>query len=137
MPNNWRLNADGGLTNQIETDEFRATIAYARRLWEAGAYHPDAATMSLQQTRDALVSSKVGGYSSGFLELPETGGIRAKTRTSSAPNANVIALLPPGHGGGQPAWRTGNAVFGFLAINSGRKRKTYPNIPQVIIINTL
>lgn len=134
VPNMWRQNPDGSLTNQIETDEFRATIAYARRLWEAGAYHPDAATMSLQQARDALISSKVGGYSSGFLELPGAAGIKVKTRTSSAPNANVVALLPPGHDGGQPAWRTQSALFGFVAINSraGRDRGRVKELLRVL-----
>ncbi len=134
VPNGWRLAPDGNLTNEIETEEFRAMVAFARRLWEAGAYHPQAATMSLQQARDAFIGSKIGAYSSGFLELPSASGVRAKTRAASAPNANMVAFQPPGHDGGQPAWRTASPVFGFVAINSrvGRDKERVRELLRIL-----
>ena len=37
VPNGWRLQ-DGKLTNAIETDEFKQSLAFAKRLWDGGAY---------------------------------------------------------------------------------------------------
>ncbi len=118
VPNGWRLNPDKTLTNQLETEEFRNTITYIRRLWEAGVYHPDSAQMNLQQARDAFIAGKIGGYSSGFLELPGSQGLRAKTKAASSPNADVQAILPPGHDGGKPSWRLGGGIFGFVSVNN-------------------
>ncbi len=46
-PNEWRKNPDGMLTNRIETEEYRAALAFCRRMWEAGVYHPDVLTMTV------------------------------------------------------------------------------------------
>ena len=48
-PFTWRQNADGTLTNQIETDEWRQSIDFLRRLYADGAYHPDSAGMTFAQ----------------------------------------------------------------------------------------
>ena len=58
-------NPDGTLTNQIETDEFKQALAFARKLYEAGVYHPDAATMNQTQATQALIAGKIGGYADG------------------------------------------------------------------------
>src|SRR5699024_8835391 len=50
VPYGWRLNDDGSLTNAIETDEYKQTLAFARELYEAGAYHPDAANLTVEQS---------------------------------------------------------------------------------------
>jgi putative aldouronate transport system substrate-binding protein len=40
-PNRWRLEPNGALTNERETAEYRAAVAYMRDLWSAGVFHPD------------------------------------------------------------------------------------------------
>ncbi|MBV9323751.1 MAG: hypothetical protein JO352_08205 [Chloroflexi bacterium] len=55
-PNNWRLDAAGTLTRDMETDEFKQTIGWMRDTWAAGLWYPD----SLQ-----LSSSRVDGFVPG------------------------------------------------------------------------
>ncbi|MBV9595222.1 MAG: hypothetical protein JOZ87_00050 [Chloroflexi bacterium] len=55
-PNNWRLDASGTLTKELETDEFKQTIGWMRDTWSAGLWYPD----SLQ-----LSNSRVDGFVPG------------------------------------------------------------------------
>jgi putative aldouronate transport system substrate-binding protein len=132
-PDGWRRNADGSLTNVIETDEHRQAIAFARRLWEAGAYHPDLLSLSITQVRDGLVSGILGSYQEGIVSLPGSGGRRAQTRAVH-PAADVISLVPPGHDGGKPATHTANGFSGFVGIPAkvGRDRERLREMLRIL-----
>ncbi len=57
-PKNWRL-ADGKLTKDIETPEFKESIAYFRDLVLAGVFYPDAAGIpNVTVARDSFIASK-------------------------------------------------------------------------------
>ena len=43
-PNGWRLESDGKLTKDIETPEFKETVAYMRDLFASGVVHPNTTT---------------------------------------------------------------------------------------------
>jgi putative aldouronate transport system substrate-binding protein len=121
VPNQWRLNPDGTLTAAVETEEFRQAIAYSRRLYEAGAYHPDSLAMTFQQARDAFL----GGRVATFQALPEpffgAQGIRGTIKTFN-PAAEVVGLIPPGHDGGRGVTHSGEGFFGFTAIPTASGR---------------
>jgi hypothetical protein len=56
VPNQWRKNSDGSLTHYVETAEFTEAVAYSRKLWQAGVFHPD--TPSMQQSQaQALIGN--------------------------------------------------------------------------------
>lgn len=57
VPNDWR-NAGGKLTKDIETDEFKAALAYVRSLWDAGVMNPDSPSMNLTQSAAAWYAGK-------------------------------------------------------------------------------
>jgi putative aldouronate transport system substrate-binding protein len=57
VPNDWR-NDGGKLTKDIETDEFKAALAYVRSLWDAGVMNPDSPSMNLTQAAAAWYSGK-------------------------------------------------------------------------------
>ena len=44
MPNNWKLDAGGKLIKDVETEEFKAAVGFARDLWAAGVWHPNSPT---------------------------------------------------------------------------------------------
>src|SRR5260370_32200489 len=44
VPNNWKLDASGKLIKDVETDEFKAYVGFARDLWTAGVWHPNTPT---------------------------------------------------------------------------------------------
>lgn len=115
-PNTWRLNGDGSLTHTWESDEYKQAIAYTRRLWEAGAFHPDTATNGTQQNKDLFYSSRIGAYNDGFPGLFGSGGARGQTRKLSAPNSNVTSWVPPGFDGGKGVYHKAIGYFGFTAI---------------------
>ncbi len=114
VPNVWRQNADGTLTYYIETDEFRQTLAFGRRLFEAGAYHPDAATITPNQGKDLLTAGKVGCVIDGIGGNPGVNGFRTKTKIA-VPSAKISGMIPPGPDG-KPAV-TYNRV-GYFATSS-------------------
>lgn len=116
VPNGWRVNDDGTLSNQIETDEYAAAIDYVRELFDAGFYHPDIATMNVQQAKDGFVSGAFGGYDDTITGLP---GLRGGFAEIGVKNA-AVGLVPPGHDGGQGITFNGAGNTGFTAIMTGR-----------------
>jgi putative aldouronate transport system substrate-binding protein len=121
VPNGWRLNPDGTLTNQIETDEFKQAIAFARKLSEAGVYHPDAATFNKTQATQALIAGKIGGYADALTQL--NGDIRTRFEAKKLnPAANLSALVPPGFDGGKGVTYNGTG-FGSLAAIPAKQGK--------------
>lgn len=114
-PNNWRLNQDGTLTKNIETEEFKQALELARKLYTAGVYHPDAANLATTQNKDLFFGSKIGAYSDGLGGLLGSGGARGKTRALT-PTANVTGWVPVGHDGGRAHFFTHMGYFGYTAI---------------------
>jgi putative aldouronate transport system substrate-binding protein len=57
VPNDWR-NDGGKLTKDIETEEFKAALAFVRGLWDAGVMNPDSPSMNLTQSAAAWYSGK-------------------------------------------------------------------------------
>ena len=53
-PNNWRLDADGKLVKDLETEEFKATIGWMRDTWAAGLWYPD--SLQLSDSRERMGS---------------------------------------------------------------------------------
>ncbi|WP_157063270.1 extracellular solute-binding protein [Luteipulveratus mongoliensis] len=46
VPNGWRLNPDGSLTKDYETEEWQEAVAFMAKTWKAGYWHPNSPTMS-------------------------------------------------------------------------------------------
>ncbi len=121
VPNGWRLNSDGTLTNQIETDEFKQAITFARKLSDAGVYHPDVATFNKAQATQALIAGKIGGYADALTQL--NGDIRTRFEAKRVnPAANLAALVPPGFDGGKGVTYNG-AGFGSIAAIPAKQGK--------------
>lgn len=115
VPNVWRLNDDGTLTHAIETGEYEQAITYARRLFEAGVYHPDVPAMTATQVSDAFVAGQVGASIGGRLSLPGGNGLRVATSQVN-PDAKVVGLIVPGHDGGKPMTHLGPGYIAITAI---------------------
>lgn len=105
VPNTWRKNADGSLTHMIETDEYRQAVTFMRRLYDAGGFHPDIASITTAQSRDYFIGSKIGAYNDGIAALADVTGLRVKIKPLT-PMANVTAFVPPGFDGGAATFHT-------------------------------
>src|SRR5690606_13986699 len=66
VPNEWRLQADGSLVHEIETDEYDAATEYLVRLWKSGAFHPDAATLPVLDAQSMYQDGRFGLLPAGF-----------------------------------------------------------------------
>ncbi|MDQ6674792.1 MAG: hypothetical protein M3069_29320, partial [Chloroflexota bacterium] len=122
VPNNWRLNSDGTLTKDLETDEFKAALNFAQTMWTKGAFHPDALTLTLNQNQSLIESGKTGYFSQGGWGFfgSQPGTMTTLTKQNN-PEANPAPFIPPGHDGGKPAIPLGSAAYGFGAIPSSIK----------------
>jgi putative aldouronate transport system substrate-binding protein len=119
VPNNWRLNKDGSLTKDLETEEFRAAIDFSHQMWKAGAIYPDALSLSYTQGENLWLSGIVGFFAGGY--QPLIGEMTAgppPNLIDNIPHAKPYPLIPPGHDGGQPAIPSNAANFGFTGIPS-------------------
>jgi len=119
VPNQWRLNSDGSLTRDLETDEFKAALNFARTLWTKGAFHPDALTLTLNQNMNLFESGKTGFFSQGGWGFfgGQPGTMTTLTKQND-PTANPAPFIPPGFDGGKPTIPLGTAAYGFGAIPS-------------------
>ncbi|GAB3748457.1 extracellular solute-binding protein [Microlunatus parietis] len=115
VPNDWRLNDDGTLTNVIETDEYEAAINWLVELWKAGAFHPDAATLPTLDSQDLFMSGRIGLMPAGIAPHYRS---MVPTLRKNDPSAEVVAVSPPGHDGGDPVVHQGGGYFGIAAIPS-------------------
>jgi putative aldouronate transport system substrate-binding protein len=68
-PNNWRLEADGKLTKDYETDEFKAATGYVRDLVQAGVFHPNSASAGVLGADGDFTAGRYAFYYSTWLAL--------------------------------------------------------------------
>ena len=112
-PNNWRQNADGTFTKDIETEEFKAALGYLRDLYAAGVYNPDTPTTTTAANKQGMVAGKFGVYQDGFFSYPTEywdAGLKQN------PPIKFRTLHPFRHDGGTPVWYQYSAFFGMAAL---------------------
>lgn len=112
-PNDWRLEDDGSLTNEIETDEYEAAVEWTAKLWKSGAFHPDAATMSALDAQSMYQSGKIGLLPAGI--TPHYRSLRP-VLLSNDPQAEATAIAAPGWDGGKGTVGQENGYWGVAAI---------------------
>ena len=112
-PHTWRANPDGTLTHQFETPEYRNAIEFMKRLNDAGVYHPDAASMTIQQAKDAFLAGQFGGYADGWNGIQSA---RFNFRKIDPNNPAAAILVPPGFDGRNPAVERSQGFFGMTCI---------------------
>ena len=113
-PNNWRLEPDGKLVKDYETEEWKAAVGYLRDLMAAGLFTPDAATMTT--SRNDFVAKKfavsVEGYGNAWSDFWRRG-------LQQNPPTYFGLIKPfPAHDGGKVQ------VFlsqGFISMNALKK----------------
>lgn len=114
VPNSWRIESDGSLTYYLNTPEFKESIAYIKKLYDAGIFYPDALTQTQTKAKDGFVAGKFGCYWDGFAAVrTERGQLRAQV-----PDANPVPLVPMGFDGGKGNHWLGLGYFGIAAIPS-------------------
>ena len=117
-PFNWRKNADGTLTNQIETPEFLQGLTFLRQVYADGGYDPDAASMTFAQAQNAYLGGKTGLHSEGFGNFVDprlAGTVYFKIKQAN-PKAVLTGLMPSAPGGSKAVTYNTPGSFGYTAI---------------------
>jgi putative aldouronate transport system substrate-binding protein len=103
VPNDWR--SDGGkLTKDIETEEFKAAVAYVRSLWDAGVMNPDSPSMNLTQAAQAWYAGKNLLWQNGYMSF-QLAWDRAKPLDA---DFRPRIVTPFAHDGGKATHLLGN-----------------------------
>jgi putative aldouronate transport system substrate-binding protein len=118
-PNNWRLNDDGTLVNVIETDEYRQAIELQIQMFQDGAYHPDAASMTFDDSKNTFIAGGTGLHYEGttsFYGRGTTGGQLAEAH----PGAKITNVPIVAVDGGPGVTHNGPGYFGYVGIPADR-----------------
>jgi putative aldouronate transport system substrate-binding protein len=115
-PNNWRVGDNGNFIKDIETDEFKAALAYTRDLWESGLFFPDALTTTSSDNKINLVAGRFAVYPDGWFSYPAEYWDRGLKLN---PPVKFRTLHPFSNDGGSPIWHQYQAFNGMTAIKKG------------------
>ncbi len=111
-PNRWRLDPGGKLVHDLETDEYRATVAYVRQLQEAGVFYPGSATIGTTAAKTAFNNGSVAAVADGFAGYVDYWNQLAQTK----PDVKVRTLVPFGHDGGRATYYLGTGAFAYVVL---------------------
>jgi len=124
VPNNWRLNDDGTLTKDLETDEYEEALVFANKLWKAGLVHPDVLTLTPNPAEydGYFYSGRVGVCNGSIDAYFGTTGQFAQVKQRN-PKAKCDVLVPPGADGGHGVIGPDLGYYCMLSIPSSIKDK--------------
>ncbi|MBV8719258.1 MAG: extracellular solute-binding protein [Chloroflexi bacterium] len=115
-PNNWRLDSNGKLVKDYESDEYRAAVGFARDLWSAGAWHPDSKTLTGTTLSTALRGGQAVVASHSFGALIAQWSLLA----AENPAARLRVIHPfSADGKTKPIYHTGPSNFGISFVKKG------------------
>lgn len=107
-PNNWKLDSNGKLIKDYETDEFKAAVGFARDLWSAGLYHPNTPTYGSTGNTD-YAAGRFAVQVSVWGQFIQNWDLIASVN----PNGKTYPMHPFAADGGAPVYLAGNGNFGI------------------------
>lgn len=113
-PNSWAVNKDRTLTHLYETDEYRAGLEYAAKLFAAGVFYPN---VNATDISNRIVSGSVAAQ---VIVGPHD--IR-RYRTLSAAAQTEILVPFAAVKGGKPTYDMGYGTVGFTAFKTADESK--------------
>lgn len=111
VPNNWKLDQSGKLIKDVETEEFKAAVGFARDLWQAGIYHPMTPQYGGTFNDDFMAGrfAVAPGVWGQYVQLWDIEAVRV-------PTARLYPMHPFAHDGGKPLYQAGTGNFGVTYI---------------------
>jgi putative aldouronate transport system substrate-binding protein len=119
-PNNWAVDPNGKFTKDIETEQFRATLAYVTDLYAAGVFYPDP-TLTQTTLRSQFLAGHIGVMSTGWGSY---GPLLWDPGLKQNPPITVRTLRPFSHDGSPPTWHTGSQMNGLTAVKKSSPERT-------------
>ena len=111
VPNNWRLDSSGKLVKDVESDEFKAAVGFARDLWAAGIWHPNTPTYGGAFNDDFMAGrfAVAPGVWGQYVQLWDIEAVKL-------PAAKIYPMHPFAADGGKPMYHAGSGQFGVTYI---------------------
>ena len=117
MPNIWSLDdKTGKLTAHVETEQFRAAVSYAKDLWNAGIFHPNAMQYNLVSARNDFAARRFAFRFDGFQSASITFWENASNLDPPG-KPRIMAPFPAVDGGKPTYWPSMPAgILGFSVL---------------------
>ena len=111
VPNNWKLDSSGKLIKDVETDEFKAAVGFARDLWQAGVWHPNTPQYGGAFNDDFMAGrfAVAPGVWGQYVQLWDIEAVRN-------PSAKLYPMHPFAADGGAPFYQAGSGQFGVTYV---------------------
>ena len=114
-PNIWGLDEKTGkLTATVETEQFRAAVGYARDLWTAGIFHPNAMQYNLVSARNDFAARRFAFRFDGFQSASVT--FWDNSVNLEPPGKPRIMTPFPATDGGKPTYWANSGFLGYSVI---------------------
>jgi putative aldouronate transport system substrate-binding protein len=117
-PNHWKVEG-GKFSYYLETEQAKTALAYVRRLFQAGVYHPQANTVPTTQAKSGFWGSKFAAYQDGFSAY-QPGWQSVK---QIDPKFEPRVVIPFGPSGGKGTYWLGSGTFAFCAMKKTSKQR--------------
>src|SRR5207244_1917993 len=124
VPNNWKLDASGKLIKDVETDEYKAAVGFARDLWAAGMWHPNTPTYG-GVINDDFIAGRFAfapGVWGQYVQLWDIAAVRN-------PSARLYPMHPFAADGGKPYYQAGSGQFGVAYM----KQQSSPDRVKMLL----
>lgn len=118
-PNVWKLNDDGTLIHELETDEYEQALVFANKLWNEDLIHPDVITLTPNPSEYSgyFYSGRVGVGNGSIDAYFGVSGMFAQLAAQD-PSGKADVLIPPGVDGGVGMIPPDLGFYGMLSIPS-------------------
>ena len=117
VPNNWRVDSSGKFVKDIETEEFKAALAYTRDLWASGLFYADALTTTSSEQQDQPGRRAVRGVSGRLVLL--SGGVLGQGPQAESAREIPHACIRSATTAARPIWHQYQAFNGMTALKKG------------------
>jgi len=112
-PNNW-AESGGKFTKDFETEEFKASVGFARDMWAAGVIDPNT-TYTTPTAGNAFYGRKLAFRFMGLVSAVYEGAPTIVTGMNPPYNAKLVPAFP-GQAGGKPSYNFGPGYFGLTVL---------------------
>jgi putative aldouronate transport system substrate-binding protein len=113
VPNNWSVDANGKFTKDLETEQFKAAVAFVRDLYASGVFFPEKLPLNATPIKTALIGSKIGVMTTGWIsyatQLWESG-------VKATPVMMPRTIDPFSHDGSKPIWHQFQGAIGITVV---------------------
>lgn len=114
VPNGWRVNKDRTLTWGMETDNYKAALEYAAKLFKAGVFHPNA---NLPDARPLVAQGQLAAFVS-------VGPIAVGELRAFKKDVQADVMVPFGWDGkAKPVYDMGYGTVGFTPFKKADEGK--------------